>query len=63
MSEQQLPESPRLNGVVATGRPDNATVRAIFHRCWSRATSSPDYDKQDWRALGEVLSRLGYTGV
>lgn len=63
MSEQQPPESTLPNNVTAAGRPDNATVREIFHRCWSRATASPDYDKQDWRALGEVLSRLGYTGV
>jgi hypothetical protein len=35
-------------------------ARHLFHRAWSRARDSPDYNKQHWRELDRALSELGF---
>lgn len=50
-----------IDGIQRNGiRPDNERVSALFHSCWTAATTSPDYNKSDWKALLRVLGNLGY---
>lgn len=34
-------------------------ARLLFHRAWTGAHDSPDYNKQHWRELDRALSELG----
>lgn len=34
------------------------SFRASFHKCWSAAVESPEYNKADWRALAKHLYDL-----
>jgi len=34
-------------------------LRELFHRAWSNAHDSPDYDKEAWKELRRALQRAG----
>ncbi|MHC1744317.1 MAG: hypothetical protein AB9873_14960 [Syntrophobacteraceae bacterium] len=39
-------------------------IKTLFHRLWSKAVSSEDYDKREWQELQELLKieELGVRG-
>lgn len=39
---------------------DSVEVANLFHRCWTHALASPDYNKNEWNELRQVFDRLGY---
>ena len=41
----------------------NQTVRALFHRLWTKAVGTPDYEKSEWRTLDGLLGIDAPTGL
>ena len=33
----------------------NDTIRELFHRLWTKAVGTTDYDKKEWQRLEEML--------
>lgn len=38
-------------------------AHVALHRLWSKAVGTPDYDKQEWKALEDAIVKLAEDGV
>lgn len=39
---------------------DRARRHRLLHRLWSKAVGTPGYDKQEWKALEDLLLPTGW---
>ena len=37
----------------------NDEINALFHRLWTKAVGTPDYDKEEWKTLASLLITYG----
>lgn len=63
--DSRLPSSssPYMEHVIYPNLPEPLRSAAIdthraFHDLWSKAVGTPDYDKSEWRRLGNAIDTL-----